>query len=45
MKIALVACVELPEPDPDERPLLEALRGAGHEARTICWDDRRDKPG
>ncbi len=45
MKIALVACVELPEPDPDELPLLEALRGAGHEARTICWDDRRDKPG
>lgn len=39
MRVALVNCVALPEPDPDERPLLDALRAAGHEAQTIAWDD------
>lgn len=39
MKIALVNCVTLPEPDPDEAPLLEALRGAGHRAAAAAWDD------
>jgi hypothetical protein len=39
MKIALVNCVILPEADPDEAPLLDALRAAGHHARTLAWDD------
>jgi len=40
MKIALINCVTLPEPDPDERPLLDALLQAGHEARSAAWDDQ-----
>lgn len=39
MNIALVNCAELPEPDPDEQPLLEALRSAGHHAESAAWDD------
>ncbi len=39
MKIALVSCLELPEPDFDEAPLLDALRDAGHQARSAAWDD------
>lgn len=39
MKIALVNCVTLPEPDPDEAPLLEALHAAGHAATAAAWDD------
>lgn len=38
MRIALVNCAVLPEPDPDETPLLGALRAAGHDARTLAWD-------
>lgn len=45
MRIALVTCRELPEPDPDEAPLLEALRGLGAEARILAWDDPREEPG
>lgn len=41
MKIGLVNCRVLPEPDPDESPLLRALRGAGHWAERIAWDDER----
>jgi len=37
-RIALVTCAELPEPDHDETPALEALRAAGHEAEPIAWD-------
>ena len=39
MRIVLVNCTELPEPDPDERPLLDALRAMGHEALSEAWDD------
>lgn len=39
MNIALVNCVTLPEHDPDEAPLLAALRAAGHTAATAAWDD------
>ena len=39
MKIALVNCAVLPEPDLDEQPLLDALRLRGHEATTAAWDD------
>lgn len=39
MRIALVNCAALPEPDPDEAPLLGALRAAGHDAEPLAWDD------
>jgi len=39
MHIALASCHPLPEPDPDEAPLLLALREAGHHAQTIVWTD------
>jgi hypothetical protein len=41
MDVALASCVELPEPDPDEAPLLEALEAAGLEAVVLAWDDPR----
>ncbi len=44
MKIALVNCAVLPEHDPDEAPLLEALRRAGHDAATLAWDDPAQDP-
>lgn len=37
-RIALVGCADLPDPDHDEAPALEALRAAGHEAEAIAWD-------
>lgn len=37
--VALASCSTLPEPDPDEAPLLEALRGRGLTAETRAWDD------
>ncbi len=39
MRIAYVSCVELPEPDIDEQPLVEGLRAAGHDALVAAWDD------
>lgn len=45
MRIALVNCAVLPEPDPDEAPLLAALRAAGHEAATLAWDNPAADPG
>lgn len=39
MKVAYVSCVELPEPDIDEGPLVGALIGAGHEVVVAAWDD------
>jgi len=41
MRIALVGMKTLPEPDPDEAPLLRDFREAGHEAQVIAWDDER----
>lgn len=38
MRVALVKCAVLPEPDPDEAPLLAALRARGADARTLDWD-------
>jgi len=38
MKIALLNCEPMPEPDPDEAPLLAALEQAGHEARSVAWN-------
>ncbi|MEM9372355.1 MAG: hypothetical protein AAGA55_01810 [Planctomycetota bacterium] len=41
MHVALVNCLDLPEPDLDEAPLLGALRAAGHDAQAAAWDDPR----
>jgi len=38
MNLALLNCSPLPEPDPDEAPLLAALRAAGHEAQAVAWN-------
>lgn len=38
MRVALLSCACLPEPDPDEVPLLRALQGAGASARSLAWD-------
>ena len=37
--VALVTWRELPELDPDDRPLAVALRGRGHEVAIVAWDD------
>jgi hypothetical protein len=39
MRIAYVSCRELPEPDIDERPLVDGLIAAGHDAVVAAWDD------
>ena len=39
MDVALVSCVNLPEPDPDAEPLSAALAAAGIEAEVLAWDD------
>lgn len=39
MRFALLTCDPLPEHDPDEAPLLDALRGRGHEADPMVWDN------
>jgi hypothetical protein len=39
LDVALVTCVELPEPDADRAPLESALATAGLRARTLAWDD------
>ena len=37
--VALASCTTLPEPDPDEAPLLDALRERGVRAEVLAWDD------
>lgn len=39
LDVALATCRTLPEPDPDEAPLLDALAAAGLAARSLAWDD------
>lgn len=39
VRIGVVTCETLPEPDHDERPLLDTLRARGAEARMLAWDD------
>ena len=39
MDVALASCAELPEPDLDEAPLLDALRASGLDAAVLAWDD------
>jgi glutathione synthase/RimK-type ligase-like ATP-grasp enzyme len=43
--VALVTCMKLPEPDPDEELLLRALQRAGMHAELLAWDDSRADPG
>lgn len=39
MTIAIVTCQRMPEPDPDEDVLMDALATAGVPARLTAWDD------
>lgn len=39
MRVALLRCEGLPEPDMDEAPTLAALREAGVQAEPLSWDD------
>jgi glutathione synthase/RimK-type ligase-like ATP-grasp enzyme len=39
LDVAVATCVTLPEPDPDEPLLLDALSRAGLAARMLAWDD------
>ncbi len=38
-RVSIATCKILPEPDPDQAPLLEALGAAGAEAERLAWDD------
>lgn len=44
MRVALVTCRQLPEPDPDEELLLHALAAAGLAAELLAWDDPAGRP-
>ena len=39
MRVALITCAELPEPDPDEALLVAALAARGLEPSLAAWDD------
>jgi limonene-1,2-epoxide hydrolase len=39
MRVAIASCKQIPEPDPDESLLLQALEGAGIDAQVLAWDD------
>ncbi len=39
MDLTLVTCRDMPQPDVDEQPLLDAVAAAGIEARLAAWDD------
>ena len=39
MRLALATCVNIPEHDEDERPLLDALCALGADAQVIEWDN------
>lgn len=43
-RVAVVTCRQLPEPDPDQAPLLGALADAGLRAELLAWDDPDAKP-
>ena len=44
MRIAIITCSVLPEPDPDQELLLEAIRARGHVAEMLAWDDPEADP-
>jgi glutathione synthase/RimK-type ligase-like ATP-grasp enzyme len=39
MRLRVATCTTLPEPDPDQAPLAEALAAAGISAELLAWDD------
>lgn len=39
MRVALATCLVKPEPDPDEEPLVAAIRAHGVDVRVAAWDD------
>ncbi|MEO6867965.1 MAG: hypothetical protein ABI200_08080 [Gaiellales bacterium] len=39
MDVTIATCQNMPQPDRDEQPLLEALAAAGVEARLAAWND------
>ena len=43
MRVLLATCRELPEPDPDDRLLLDALASCGIQGRYAAWDDPRER--
>lgn len=43
-RVALVTCASLPEPDPDQTLLLEALARTGFHAEMLAWDDPDGDP-
>jgi hypothetical protein len=43
MRVLLATCRELPEPDPDDRLLLDALASRGIEGGYAAWDDPRER--
>lgn len=43
-KVALITCMNLPEPDPDQQLLLDTLAGAGVRAELLAWDDPTADP-
>ncbi len=44
MRVGLITCVRIPEPDPDQEPLLTALRAVGVDAEMLAWDDPEATP-
>lgn len=38
-RIALVTCADLPDLDPEDQPLIDALAARGAEARAVVWSD------
>lgn len=45
MRVALITCRQLPEPDPDQDLLLAALLACGMDARMHAWDGEDDLGG
>jgi glutathione synthase/RimK-type ligase-like ATP-grasp enzyme len=44
MRIGVITCSVLPEPDPDQEILLEAIASRGHEPEMVAWDDPQADP-
>lgn len=45
MRVGLVTCLQLPEPDPDEVALVAELRLRGHEPVPVAWDGAEQPEG
>lgn len=44
MRIGVITCSVLPEPDPDQEILLEAIAARGHVPEMVAWDDPQSDP-